>query len=94
MRLGEGLGDGPHLVLIGRVGLDPQDAAADDLDLGAGLAEGLEHVMGLVTAPDLEPGAFYVEGEPVQPRDPQPLDAQARIRLLELSEASTGVPVE
>lgn len=58
------------------------------------VAEGLEHVMGLVTAPTLEPGAFYVEGEPVQPRDPQPLDAQARARLAELSEELTGVPVE
>jgi hypothetical protein len=29
--------------------------------------------MGLITRPDLEPGAFYVEGKPTAPRDPQPL---------------------
>lgn len=58
------------------------------------VAEGLEHVMGLITAPALEPGAFYVDGKPAQPRDPQPLDADARVRLLELSEELTGVAVE
>lgn len=58
------------------------------------VAEGRDHVMGLVTAPTLEPGAFYIDGVPARPRDPQPSDAQARARLLELSEELTGVPVE
>jgi NAD(P)-dependent dehydrogenase (short-subunit alcohol dehydrogenase family) len=55
------------------------------------VAEGRDHVMGLITRPDLEPGAFYVEGEPTVPRDPQPLDADARARLVALSEELTGV---
>ena len=58
------------------------------------VAEGRDHVMGLITAPTLEPGAFYIDGVPARPRDPQPSDAQARARLLELSEELTGVPVE
>jgi NAD(P)-dependent dehydrogenase (short-subunit alcohol dehydrogenase family) len=56
------------------------------------VAEGRDHVMGLITRPDLEPGAFYVEGQPRAPTDPQPLDAEARARLVELSEELTGVP--
>src|SRR5690554_131389 len=58
------------------------------------VAEGRDHVMGLITAPTLEPGAFYIDGVPARPRDPQPSDAQARARLLELSEELTGVPVD
>jgi NAD(P)-dependent dehydrogenase (short-subunit alcohol dehydrogenase family) len=56
------------------------------------VAEGRDHVMGLITRPDLEPGAFYVEGKPRAPTDPQPLDAEARARLVALSEELTGVP--
>ncbi|MFU8821419.1 MAG: SDR family NAD(P)-dependent oxidoreductase [Gammaproteobacteria bacterium] len=55
------------------------------------VAEGRDHVMGLITRPDLEPGAFYVEGQPRAPTDPQPLDAEARARLVALSEELTGV---
>lgn len=55
------------------------------------VAEGRDHVMGLITRPDLEPGAFYVEGEPWTPRDPQPHDAEARARLVALSAELTGV---
>lgn len=56
------------------------------------VAEGRDHVMDLITRPELEPGAFYVEGQPVAPPDAQPLDARARARLVALSEALTGVP--
>lgn len=56
------------------------------------VAEGRDHVMGLITRPDLEPGAFYVEGKPHAPTHPQPLDADARARLVALSEELTGVP--
>lgn len=56
------------------------------------VAEGRDHVMGLVTRADLEPGAFYVEGKPTVTRDPQPSDANARARLVALSEELTGVP--
>jgi NAD(P)-dependent dehydrogenase (short-subunit alcohol dehydrogenase family) len=55
------------------------------------VAEGRDHVMGLITRPDLEPGAFYVEGKPRAPNDPQPGDADARARLVALSEELTGV---
>jgi NAD(P)-dependent dehydrogenase (short-subunit alcohol dehydrogenase family) len=55
------------------------------------VAEGRDHVMGLITRPDLEPGAFYVEGKPTAPNDPQPGDADARARLVALSEELTGV---
>ncbi|GAB3505354.1 SDR family NAD(P)-dependent oxidoreductase [Pseudoxanthomonas daejeonensis] len=56
------------------------------------VAEGRDHVMGLVTAPTLQPGAFYLEGKPVSPMDPQAGDAQARARLVALSAELTGVP--
>jgi NAD(P)-dependent dehydrogenase (short-subunit alcohol dehydrogenase family) len=56
------------------------------------VGEGRDHVMGLITRPDLEPGAFYVEGKRVAPNDPQPGDASARARLVALSEELTGVP--
>jgi NAD(P)-dependent dehydrogenase (short-subunit alcohol dehydrogenase family) len=55
------------------------------------VAEGRDHVMGLITRPDLEPGAFYVEGKPTAAYDPQPADASARARLVALSEELTGV---
>lgn len=56
------------------------------------VAEGRDHVMGLITAPALQPGAFYVDGKPVPPMDPQAGDAQARARLVALSAELTGVP--
>lgn len=56
------------------------------------VAEGREHVMGLITAPTLQPGAFYVRGKPAAPNDAQAGDAQARARLVALSAELTGVP--
>jgi NAD(P)-dependent dehydrogenase (short-subunit alcohol dehydrogenase family) len=53
--------------------------------------EGRDHVMSLIRRPTLEPGAFYVRGQPVRPRDPQPYDAAARERLVRLSAQLTGV---
>ncbi|GAB2503654.1 SDR family NAD(P)-dependent oxidoreductase [Arenimonas alkanexedens] len=52
---------------------------------------GRDHVMGLIHAPTLDAGAFYVEGKPADPLDPQPGDADARQRLVALSETLTGV---
>lgn len=56
------------------------------------VAEGRDHVMGLIKAPVLQPGTFYRDGVPTEPRDPQPSDPQARARLVALSEKLTGVP--
>ena len=56
------------------------------------VAEGRDHVMGLITAPTLQAGAYYEEGQPATPRDPQAADAQARARLAALSAKLTGVP--
>lgn len=58
------------------------------------IAEGRDHVMGLITAPQLQAGAYYDMGKTVPPNDPQPNDPVARAKLVELSEALTGVPVE
>lgn len=58
------------------------------------VAQGRDHVMGLIRSPTLEAGAFYLEGKPFPPRDPQPSDAEARKRLVALSEALTGVPLD
>jgi NAD(P)-dependent dehydrogenase (short-subunit alcohol dehydrogenase family) len=58
------------------------------------VAEGRDHVMGLITAPSLTPGAFYVQGVPGDTRDPQPQDPQARAKLVALSEQLTGVALE
>lgn len=58
------------------------------------VAEGRDHVMGLLKAPSLQAGAFYSDGKPATPRDPQPFDADARKRLVEISEELTGVPVQ
>ena len=55
------------------------------------VAEGRDHVMGLIKAPGLQPGAFYLQGAPGATRDPQPQDPQARARLVALSEELTGV---
>ncbi|WP_202842321.1 SDR family NAD(P)-dependent oxidoreductase [Luteimonas saliphila] len=56
------------------------------------VAEGRDHVMGLVTATALQPGAFYVDGRPAAPFDEQAGDSEARARLVELSAELTGVP--
>ncbi|MBP6626812.1 MAG: SDR family NAD(P)-dependent oxidoreductase [Arenimonas sp.] len=58
------------------------------------VAEGRDHVMGLVRAPTLQAGAFYRDGEPQAPRVPQPSDPAARAKLVALSEQLTGVAVE
>ena len=56
------------------------------------VAEGRDHVMGLVTAPTLQAGAYYEQGQPATPRDPQATDPRARARLVALSAELTGVP--
>lgn len=56
--------------------------------------EGRDHVMSLITAPTLQAGAFYRDGVPTEPRDPQPQDAAARARLVALSAELTGVPLQ
>jgi NAD(P)-dependent dehydrogenase (short-subunit alcohol dehydrogenase family) len=58
------------------------------------VAEGRDHVMGLIHAPALQAGAFYFEGKPTDPMDPQPADAEARRRLVALSEELTGVALD
>ena len=55
------------------------------------VAEGRDHVMALIKAPGLKPGAFYLQGVPGDTRDPQPQDAQACAKLVALSEKLTGV---
>lgn len=55
------------------------------------VAEGRDHVMGLINAPTLQPGAFYVSGKIAPPADPQALDPEARARLIALSAELTGV---
>ncbi|MCR6661771.1 MAG: SDR family NAD(P)-dependent oxidoreductase [Luteimonas sp.] len=57
------------------------------------VAEGRDHVMGLIAAPTLQPGAFYVDGQVATPNDPQATDAEARARLVALSAELTGVPL-
>ncbi len=58
------------------------------------IAQGRDHVMGLIRSPTLEAGAFYVNGKATSPNDPQPLDPEARARLIALSAELTGVPAE
>jgi hypothetical protein len=58
------------------------------------VAEGRDHVMGLIHAPALQAGAFYFEGKPTEPMDPQPADAGARRRLVALSAELTGVALD
>ena len=58
------------------------------------VAEGRDHVMGLVRSPTLQAGAFYREGKPTPPMDPQPADPAARKRLVDLSEALTAVALD
>lgn len=57
------------------------------------VAEGRDHVMGLINAPTLQAGAFYVSGKVAPPADPQALDPEARARLIALSAELTGVPL-
>ncbi len=60
----------------------------------ATIAEGRDHVMGLIRSPTLEAGGFYVQGKPSPAMDPQPTDAEARKRLVALSEELTGVALD
>lgn len=53
--------------------------------------EGRDHVMSLINAPSLEPGAFYVRGRVTSPMNAQPNNAAERQRLVEVSEDLTGV---
>lgn len=55
------------------------------------VAQGRDHVLGLIRAPTLQAGAFYIDGVPSSPRDSQPSDAGARAKLVKLSEELTGV---
>ncbi len=57
------------------------------------VAEGRDHVMGVITAPDLQAGAFYRDGRPSAPH-PQADDAAVRARLAVLSRELTGVPAD
>lgn len=70
--------------MVAGLGVPPQSTVAD----------GRDHVMGLIRAPELQAGAHYRDGQPVAPRDPQPNDPEARARLVALSEALTGVALE
>ena len=57
------------------------------------VAEGRDHVMGLVRAPSLQAGTYYEKGRPVaEMTHPQAQDAEARARLMTLSAELTGVP--
>ena len=85
---------------ITMISLHPATMMNTTMVLGLGLpprttvAEGRDHVMGLIRAPTLEPGAFYRDGQPAAPRDPQPSDPVARRKLVALSEALTGVALD
>jgi NAD(P)-dependent dehydrogenase (short-subunit alcohol dehydrogenase family) len=70
--------------MVKNIGIPPRSTIAD----------GRDHVMGLIHSPTLEAGAFYVEGKPASTRDPQPTDPEARKRLAALSEELTGVALE
>jgi NAD(P)-dependent dehydrogenase (short-subunit alcohol dehydrogenase family) len=54
------------------------------------VAQGRDTVMGLITAPTLEAGAFYVDGEVAMPHA-QAADAAVRARLMTVSAELTGV---
>lgn len=70
-----------NTTMVQGIGIPPQTT----------VAEGRDHVMELIGRPTLEAGAFYMEGTPTEPFDPQALDGEARARLVALSEALTGV---
>lgn len=55
------------------------------------VAEGRDHVMGLIHAPSLQAGAYYRDGKPAPLTNPQADDAAARARLTALSAELTGV---
>ncbi len=53
--------------------------------------QGRDTVMGLIKAPTLQPGTFYVNGQPATPHA-QAADAEVRARLVAVSAELTGVP--
>jgi len=55
--------------------------------------EGRETVMGLITAPDLQVGAYYRDGEVATPHA-QAADAEAQAKLVALSAELTGVALD
>lgn len=55
------------------------------------VAEGRDHIMGLIRAPSLQAGAYYRDGKPTPPGDPQATDAAARAKLAALSAKLTRV---
>lgn len=57
------------------------------------IAEGRDHVMGLITAPTLQAGGYYINGEIATPHA-QASNAEARARLIALSAELTGVPLD
>lgn len=71
-------------------------AMVQDLGLSprATVDEGRDHVIGLIAAPELEAGAFYIGGQAIRPNNPQPYDAEAQRRLIDLSTRLTGIAVE
>lgn len=58
------------------------------------VAQGRDHVMGLLRSPTLQAGAFYWDGKAGQARLPQPYDPAARAKLVALSEELTGVAAD
>ena len=57
------------------------------------VAEGRDTVMGLITAPTLQAGAYYRDGEVATPHE-QAADADAQRRLVALSAVLTGVALD
>lgn len=55
------------------------------------VAQGRDHVLGLITRPTLQAGAYYRDGRPAAPHA-QAEDAAARAQLAALSARLTGVP--
>lgn len=55
------------------------------------VAQGRDHILGLIAAPTLQAGAYYRDGKPATPHA-QAEDAAARARLVALSAELTGVP--
>jgi hypothetical protein len=57
------------------------------------VAQGVEAVLQLVTAPGITSGAYYSGLLPAR-ANPQAYDAEARSRLRVLSQSMTGIPPE
>jgi len=70
-----------NTTMVESIGIPPQST----------IAEGRDHVMGLIMSPTLDAGAFYFEAKPTDRIHPQALDRDARARLMTLSASLTGV---